>query len=135
MYYFAPIIFRIKHDMELVCYQPYSLPPGDNHVGMRLTYSRRSSSFSSINSIIHPHEFSSFPLFFMQMKVPINFLLSTINICNKILQHNYCKHPKQKLTIGPTSIQRWIPTSDCRQTVEMITMYCVGTTPNSNAVH
>ena len=42
--------------------------------------------------------------------------------------------PKQKLTIGPTSIQRRIPTSDCRRTVEMITMYCVGTTPVSNVV-
>ena len=42
--------------------------------------------------------------------------------------------PKQKLTIGPTSIQRWLPSSDCRRTVEMITMYCVDTTPVSNVV-
>ena len=42
--------------------------------------------------------------------------------------------PKQKLTIGSTSIERWIPTSDCRRTVKMITMYCIGTTPVSNVV-
>ena len=40
--------------------------------------------------------------------------------------------PKQKLTIGPTSIQRWIPTSDCRRKVGMMTLYSVGTTPISN---
>ena len=40
----------------------------------------------------------------------------------------------QKLTIGPKSIQRWIPTSDFRRIVEMITMYRVRTTTVSNVV-
>ena len=41
---------------------------------------------------------------------------------------------KQELTIGPMSIQRWIPTSDCQRTVGTITMYWVRTTPVSNVV-
>ena len=41
---------------------------------------------------------------------------------------------KQKLIIRPTSIQRWIPTPDCRRTVEMITICCLGTTPVSNVL-
>ena len=47
-------------------------------------------------------------------------------------ERQFCQLLKQKLTVGPTSIQRWIPASDYRRTVEMITMYCVGTTPVSN---
>ena len=50
------------------------------------------------------------------------------------LLRNSAVLPKQKLTIGPTSIQHWMPTSDCRRTVEMITMYLVDTTPVSNII-
>ena len=52
-----------------------------------------------------------------------------------VLSASAIRSPKQQLTIGPTSIQSWIPTSDCRRTVKMITMYCVGTTPVSNVKH
>ena len=59
--------------------------------------------------------FSETPLRALKrLKRPLITPVEIMTLCWLWRSVKYWSNPKQKLTIGPTSIQRWILTSDCR---------------------